>query len=105
MSTQELITFVAKVYRSVNYNYSEVARILGVTAPSVRRVVHGGKNSVAIRRAMSIRKSDRTRVCFDCELEFRDKINEECKRQGITRTELIVDMFDIYYDTMENMPY
>ena len=93
MDADEFRKFITKVYCDADSNYSWAADILGSTAPTVRRVVHDGKDSKALRKAVGVRKSNRVRVSFECEPEFRDEINKECEYQDISRSKLIVNMF------------
>ena len=96
MNAVEFRNFIVKVYNDANHNYSWTADILGSTASTVRRVIYDGKDSNALRKATGIRKSDRVRISFECEPEFRDKINKECKQKNVSRSQLIVDMLIAY---------
>ena len=102
MDAIEFRNFIIGIYCDAEFNYSVVADILGSTASTVRRVVHDGKDSNALRKAVGIRKSSRVRISFECEPEFRDAINKECKYQNISRSELIIEMFETYNDYYRN---
>ena len=105
MDTDEFIAFITKIYELSGRNYTQTARNLICSAPTVRRVVLLGRDSKTLRAQLGIKKSDRVRICFEVTPEIMKEVKELCERTGMTKKELFPDMCNVYTDTIDNMPY
>lgn len=104
MSNEQFREFITTVYHLADDNYSLAARWLGDIAPNVQHVVSGG-NSNTLRRKLRIKKSSRTRACFECTPETRHNINILLHETGMNRENLLEEMVENMFEKLGGMDY
>lgn len=100
MSNEQFREFITTVYHLADDNYSLAARWLGDIAPNVQHVVSGG-NSNTLRRKLRIKKSSRTRACFECTLTTRHNIGILRSITGLSGEDLLEEMVENMFERLE----
>ena len=103
MDKDMFVRFIKKIHREID-NYARLAEMLGegATAPTVRRVVVKGQDSDVLRKVLGIKKSGRTRACFECTLTTRHNIGVLRSMTGLSGEDLLEEMVENMFERLES---